>query len=77
MAISYSCDGCGGPVENPDRVGFVVKRDYCKVCRETAIKFLREEEELRRATHEGFIDARAALIAKYTTDGFKLPDLPT
>lgn len=76
MAIQYSCDGCGAPVENPVKVGHVVKRDYCETCKEIAERFMREEEALRKATHERFMDDRALLIARYSAGNFKLPDLP-
>ena len=77
MAISYSCDGCGKPVENPVKVGHVVKRDYCAECATAADAFIEAEEVLRQDAQTRFIDERAALIAKYSAGNFKLPDLPT
>ena len=77
MAILYQCDGCGEGGDAPKRVGFVMKREYCPTCAEIADEFLREEEELRKDTQERFVDERALLIARFSIDGFKLPDLPT
>ena len=76
MAVFFKCDGCGEGVDSPRRVGFVLKRDYCPTCAEIADKFLHEEEELRKVTQERFVDERAALIARYGADNFKLPDIP-
>ena len=75
MASYFVCDGCGNRVDMPKKVGHIVKREYCETCAATAEKFIAEEEALRRAIQEKFVDDRAALIAKYT--GFKLPDVPT
>ena len=77
MAISYSCDGCGKAVENPVKVGHVIRRDYCDDCAQAANAFIESEETLRKDTHTRFVDDRAALIAKYSAGGFRLPDLPT
>ncbi len=76
MAISYSCDGCGKSVENPARVGHTVKRDYCADCAEAAKKYIEAEEALRKELHEKFIDDRALLVARFSANGFKLPDTP-
>lgn len=76
MAVLYQCDGCGEAVSAPHKVGFVVKREYCEKCATVAARFSQEEESLRKATQEKFVDDRAALIARYQVDGFKLPDLP-
>ena len=77
MATYYACDGCGAAVDSPKKVGHVLKRDYCPTCAAIADEFLHEEEELRKATQERFVDERALLIARFSADGFKLPDLPT
>lgn len=75
MAISYSCDGCGTKVTEPIKIGNVTKREYCEKCAEKAEAFIADEEQLRKDTHEKFIDDRAALIAKYSEGGFHLPDV--
>lgn len=75
MSIAYHCDGCNDPVENPVKVGKVTPRDYCADCAVKAEDFVAAEEELRRVTHEKFIDARAVLIATASAGGFKLPDV--
>ena len=77
MSVFFKCDGCGEGVDSPKKVGFVLKRDYCSACAVTADNFLNEEEELRKATQERFVDERAAIIARYSVGNFKLPDLPT
>lgn len=77
MAISYSCDGCAKPVESPKKVGHVVRREYCETCAEIAENFIEQEEALRKATQERFVDDRALLIARFSAGNFKLPDLPT
>ena len=76
MAILYQCDGCGAAVGSPKKVGFVIRREYCDLCAVTADNFLNEEEELRKATQERFVDERALLLARYGADNFKLPDIP-
>lgn len=76
MAATYLCDGCSSPIVAPIKVGHVLTRDYCAVCEPLARKFIEEEEALRKVTQERFIDERAALIANYGADSFKLPDVP-
>jgi len=76
MAISYSCDGCGEAVYVPKKVGHIVKREYCERCAEIADRFVREEEELRKATQERFVDDRALLIVRFSAANFRLPDIP-
>ena len=76
MAILYHCDGCGAAVDSPKKVGFVIRREYCDRCAAIADKFLHEEEALRKVTQERFVDERAALIARFSADGLKLPDVP-
>lgn len=76
MAVSFTCDGCRQPVDRPKQIGHVLRREYCEQCAATAEKFLNDEESLRKALHEKFVDDRAALIARYAVDGFKLPDVP-
>lgn len=77
MAIFFKCDGCGQAVESPKKVGFVIRREYCDTCAEIADRFVREEEKLRKAAQERFVDDRALLIARYSAGNFRLPDLPT
>ena len=72
-----ACDGCGEPVNDPVKVGHVVKRDYCVSCAAIANEFIDAEEVLRRDTQTRFIDERALLIVKYSAGLLKLPDLPT
>lgn len=76
MSTILICDGCGEPLAVPAEVGHIIKRQYCEQCAEIAEKFLAEEEALRKAAHEKFIDDRAALIARFSADGGKLPDVP-
>lgn len=75
MSISFHCDGCGKPVENPEKVGHVTQREYCPGCKEIAEQFVSQEEALREAMQTRFIDDRALLIAKFSEGGFKLPDV--
>lgn len=75
MAISFHCDGCGKTVAEPKKVGKVTRREYCEPCAEKAEAFVAEEEQLRNDLQEKFIDDRAALIARYSVDNFKLPDV--
>lgn len=75
MSISYHCDGCNTAVETPVKVGKITPRDYCAECAVKAEDFVAAEEDLRRVTHERFIDARAVLIATASDGGFKLPDV--
>lgn len=76
MAATYLCDGCRSPIAAPMRVGHVLARDYCAACEPRAQKFIEEEETLRKVTQERFVDERAALIANYSAENFKLPDVP-
>lgn len=76
MAASFTCDGCGCPVENPEVIGFVLKRDYCPACREEAAEFLAEEEKLRTDLHAKFTTKRQKMIEAMSKRGFKLPDTP-
>lgn len=73
MAISYSCDGCGSPVENPRHVGKVLKREYCDACVPKAEAFIVAEETLRVETQVEFASKRQSLIDSYA---IKLPDVP-
>jgi len=76
MSISFHCDGCGAAVDMPKKVGHIVKREYCETCAEIADRFVREEEELRKATQERFVDDRALLIVRFSAGNFHLPDIP-
>ena len=74
MAINFICDGCAKPVENPVKVGFVIQREYCETCADAANQYIAAEEALRKTVHERFIDDRAALIARFSANNFRLPD---
>ena len=74
MATYFMCDGCAKPVENPVKVGFVIQREYCETCADAANQYIAAEEALRKTVHERFIDDRAALIARFSANHFKLPD---
>lgn len=76
MAQSFTCDGCGKPVAEPKKVGYVLRRDYCAECAVIAGSFTKEEEEARIAIQAAFATKRAELIAKHGANGFKLPDVP-
>jgi len=76
VATFFSCDGCGVSVTDPIKVGHVLRREYCEDCARDANIFLEAEERLRRETVERFADERAALVARCSADGFKLPDTP-
>ena len=77
MAVHFGCDGCGAQVTEPVKIGHVIRRDYCMSCAAIANEFIDAEELLRKDTQTRFVDERALLIAKYSHDNFKLPDLPT
>jgi len=74
--VYFKCDGCGEAVDVPKKVGHIVKREYCERCAEIADRFVREEEELRKATQERFVDDRALLIVRFSAANFRLPDIP-
>lgn len=74
MSATFHCDGCDAQIDEPIIVGHVTKREYCAPCAEKAREFVTAEEELRKYTHEKFVDARAVLIATHSAGGFKLPD---
>lgn len=76
MAVAYSCDGCGCAVENPKKAGFVLKRDYCDACEVIAQAFLEQEERERLNAAAEFKSKRDLLIAHFSINGFKLPDVP-
>ncbi len=50
---------------------------YCEKCAPRANQFLEDEEKLRVLLHEKFREERAALVALFSQDNFKLPDVPT
>lgn len=76
MAATFTCDGCGTPVEVPIVVGHVLKRDYCEACEKKARVFLEAEDAERIAIRTVFLGKREKLIEQYGADGFKLPDVP-
>lgn len=76
MAKSYTCDGCGCSVQEPEVIGNVLQRDYCEPCAEKAHAFLDAEEVIRDACHAQFVAGRTALVNTYALDNFKLPDVP-
>lgn len=76
MAASFSCDGCGAPVDSPVKVGHVLKRDYCPTCEPIAQKFIADEEELRAATQAGFKTCRDVILAGAGAKLKLLPDVP-
>lgn len=76
MATFFSCDGCGAAVADPVKVGHVLRREYCPECARAARVYLEAEERLRCEIQGRFVDGRAGLIARYSADGFKLPDVP-
>ena len=76
MATAYLCDGCRSPVENPVKVGHVLKRDYCETCAPRAQAFVEAEENLRADLVATFQSARRRMIEAATEDKFLLPDVP-
>lgn len=76
MAASYVCDGCGFAIQEPMKVGHVLKRDYCAACEPRAQAYVDAEEELRKRLTAQFSTDRALLVAKASEGGFKLPDVP-
>lgn len=72
---SFSCDGCHTNVANPVVMGLIVKREYCEACVPLAEKFIEEEEQLRKVTHERFAAEREAIVARFSDGGFLLPDI--
>lgn len=75
MAVIHLCDGCGKPAENPERVGVVVKREYCASCVVIAKEFLIAEDALRAELVANFAETRNRMIESASKDGFKLPDV--
>lgn len=76
MAATFSCDGCGLPVENPVKIGHVTKRDYCPTCKPIAEKFIADEEQLRASVQAGFITSRGVIIEEARAKLKLLPDVP-
>lgn len=76
MARSFTCDGCGDPVDNPKQVGHVIQRDYCPTCAVKAEEYLQSEEAERLAVQSAFVGKRDKLIKKHGAGRFKLPDVP-
>mgnify|MGYP001610618570 FL=1 len=76
MSTSFHCDGCGEPVESPVKVGRVLRREYCEPCAAAANQFVDAEEALRKSTHEKFAADRELLIARFSANDFRLPDVP-
>ena len=76
MSTVHLCDGCGKAVETPKARGLALKRDYCNECDILAEAFEKNEDALRANLYEQFTVNRAALIARYSENSFKLPDVP-
>ena len=57
-------------------IGDIIPRDYCSDCAARANVFLQSHEFLRKACYDKFTEDREILIAKYSENGFKLPDVP-
>lgn len=76
MAMSFTCDGCGVNVQEPARIGHVLKRDYCDKCAPSAEAFLEAEEKERIAVQVVFAAKREKLLKSYTKNLLKLPDVP-
>lgn len=75
MATIVTCDGCNTPVTEPKRIGHVTPREYCEACAKRADDFQADEEALRKNLHDKFVADRAELIAKFSENGFQLPDI--
>ena len=76
MSTVTLCDGCMNPVQEPVKIGHVLRMEYCAGCAVTAQAFVDAEEELRRVAVEAFQKGRAGLIEQYAVNEFKLPDVP-
>ncbi len=76
MASVTLCDGCMSPVQEPVKIGHVLKLDYCLPCADKAREFVAAEEKLRKSTHDLFKVERQALIEIHGANGFRLPDVP-
>ena len=76
MSQIFICDGCGKPSgQELTCLGHVVKRDYCADCLLRAEEFRLEMEASRKRLVESFKIERAALIERFQSDNFKLPDV--
>jgi hypothetical protein len=78
MAIFYSCDGCGEPVENPAKRGLVIIREYCPTCLPAVDDYLAKVDTLHDDISAQWVRRRAALqkaILKANPD-WHLPDVP-
>lgn len=58
MAVHHVCDGCGARIEGDDfeKVGHVIRREYCPSCAVKANDFLRRQGEIHTnaaATYKG------------------------
>ncbi len=75
MAQSFTCDGCGTSIDQPKRIGHVVRRDYCADCAVRARAFIDAEEDLRKRCVDQFKSDLDLLVASAREGGFKLPDV--
>ena len=76
MSRVFICDGCGNTGDQElTCLGHVVKRDYCADCLLRAEEFRLEAEASRKRLVESFKIERAALIERFQSDNFKLPDV--
>jgi hypothetical protein len=73
MAIQNTCDGCGQPVETPNKIGIVLVRDYCDACKAVVEAYMQARDDLHTALASEWDTGATALREEY---GAKLEALP-
>ena len=74
MSVTYACDGCSQFVEEPIKLGMVIRRDYCEKCAVPVRKYLEEQDELHDRLSSEWTLGMAELRKKWSEKAKVLPD---
>lgn len=75
MATLITCDGCGATiVGEPERVGYVITREYCMPCTMRVGAYHAEVDQLHERLAAAWKDDLEAIRAKYRQTLAHLPD---
>lgn len=74
MASITICDGCGGQGNNFERIGHVIRRDYCGGCQARAEEYQREVDALHSKIAADWNEKLAAIRGVYAMALYALPD---
>ena len=75
MAQITICDGCGGSCINHEKVGHVIKRDYCEGCMGRAEEYQAEIDKLHERVAVEWKEGLAEIRDTYSKALHALPDV--